>query len=116
MNNKILKFILAGIFISMVVSGCMKKITIEDETAARLCKLANSKLDQQTLAVEIAGLLKVDTSKVRISKEGIYVVMRAYYVIEDGIFISLSEKEMPMSGDPSYIRLHGCVYRYHISG
>ena len=55
---------------------------------------------------------------VRMRDEGVYLIINRFFVEEDGVFILKSDTDFHPSsvGDPSYKKVSGRIYTYHISG
>jgi hypothetical protein len=63
-------------------------------------------------------LKRASPKSIRVTDKGVYLRINEFFVEEDGIFILKSETDFKPSGagDPSYKKVSGRVYTYHISG
>ena len=64
------------------------------------------------------AIQKLNPISVHISEEGIYIVLKEFFVTESGIFIlsPTSTFEPTRGTDPSYEQIHSNVYLYEIKG
>lgn len=117
------KFAVRGFFILFtavfLISGCGKEITVDRETAEKVCNEAHIAAQSGNLdALKNVVMEKYKIKgRIRVKEEGIYIPLKRFNVVEDGLFVPLKEeKYLINSGDPSYKKATECLYIYHISG
>jgi len=53
----------------------------------------------------------------RITQQGVFIPVKNRFVEEDGYFLAKPGVNIIIEiGDPAFVRVKGCIYRYHIKG
>ncbi|BDG01553.1 hypothetical protein [Anaeromyxobacter oryzae] len=47
---------------------------------------------------------------------GIFIPTSAFFVEEQGIFVARPDAVLSERGDPAFVRVESCIYRYSIKG
>lgn len=65
-----------------------------------------------------SAFLRADPKSMRLTEEGVYLVINSFFGEEDGVFILKKDTSFipAQGGDPSYEKVSGRVYTYHLSG
>lgn len=100
--------------------GCGDSLDGSAIEVDRLCSISNSAFvnnDFSELLSELEKQLKVERSRMRVTRDGVFIPMKSGFVEEQGYFVSKSKMDENTKGtDPSFDLLKGCVYRYKIKG
>ena len=116
-----------AIFVVTVIAavaacGLRSGIPSIDTAAADQLRAAADQLGEHHGSVDKAFwptvIQKLSPKSVKVSKDGVYVVLRSFFVTEQGLFLlpTNSPFQPSQGSDPSYRQLHERVYRYEIKG
>ena len=109
---------LAAVLATLLLAAC--RATPEESQLAALAA-ATPKLLQASGDIPQsawpAGLAQLDPERVRVTPEGLYVVLSSAGVEERGLFVPRAQGFAGSRGtDPSYTRLGQGVFSYHVKG
>lgn len=69
------------------------------------------------IASDIEETFHVEKEKMRITQQGVFIPVKNRFVEEDGYFLAKPGVNIIIEiGDPAFVRVKGCIYRYHIKG
>lgn len=108
------------VFFSAQVLSCSGRIDESKIDADGLCGIAETAFAKQDFRVLLPALekqLHVKKKDMRITEQGVYVPVWHRFVEEDGYFLLRPGANIVLrAGDPAFVRVKACLFRYHIKG
>jgi hypothetical protein len=105
---------------AILIASCSNRIDESSIEAGLLCPLAETafaKQDFGDLLLTLEKKFHVEKEKLRITQQGVFIPVKNRFVEEDGYFLAKPGVNIIIEiGDPAFVRVKGCIYRYHIKG
>lgn len=118
--STLLQLLICSALLTALIVSCSNRFNESSIQVDRLCSLADTAFKKQDFNDLLPALEKqfhVERDKLRITDQGIFIPMKDRFVEEKGYFLARPGVNIILrSGDPAFVRVKDCIFRYHIKG